>query len=696
MEGTTVSGMHQDTMSLSESNIFQPTTLEDSTTLDKESKSTIVYATVGRAQYAFDIYSKAMGAVPAPGLAEASETRLTDGASVNYNGAFAGDDKKLLFVSERDGNMELYKGHLKHAEGKQHSFKRLTYSPSLQDRPLYSPDGRILFVSTHQPSKTPRQGWTAIYTVSGERHTVRRLTPQSDTDYSPAISADGQWLAAATGSGKTGESDIVVMRAADGLQRRVVAKNGGWPAFSRDGRSIFFHRQTPEGWWSIFKVELESGEVTRVTPPGIDVFTPATSKERDWVAVATPDQDGYRQIGALHVDENGEWALSQLTNRTTHHYNPFLSTDGKRVGYHRCRCADSDAEERIPVLTHHSSPVPDVDLVRIDGQFPSFSDDDRYIVHNDGFTGVAVCERDGSNKKTIYKAPAFGTTASYHDGRQVLATAQGPTFATEEDIVDIVLLRDGQHGEWFNTEALTLTANGTGNNAFPSFSSDGSEIVFRSGRSGYKNLYIMPTEGEAKGLIRLTEGPWDDTMPGWTPDSGWIVFASSREYATPNRPAGAFDIFIIRTDGSGLHKVFDSHGGLANHPHFSPDREAIVFTSDFAGYSAEEISTPHQFQPYGDIFTINMDGTGLRRLTHDPYENGTPAWGSEGTPQDLSSEGHMLKCDFSDSVDWLRPRKLRNAIKQATPGATKQDGAGQKWCPFMPSASKGAEVSSSK
>ncbi len=71
------------------------------------------------------------------------------------------------------------------------------------------------------------------------------------------------------------------------------------------------------------------------------------------------------------------------------------------------------------------------------------------------------------------------------------------------------------------------------------------QIVFRSGRSGYKNLYIMPTEGEAKGLIRLTEGPWDDTMPGWTPDSGWIVFASSREYATANRPAGAFDIFIV-------------------------------------------------------------------------------------------------------------------------------------------------------
>ncbi len=72
------------------------------------------------------------------------------------------------------------------------------------------------------------------------------------------------------------------------------------------------------------------------------------------------------------------------------------------------------------------------------------------------------------------------------------------------------------------------------------------QVVFRSGRTGDKNLYIMPTEGEAKDLFRLTEGPWDDTMPGWTPASGWIVFASSRDYAESDRPAGAFDIFMVR------------------------------------------------------------------------------------------------------------------------------------------------------
>ena len=76
---------------------------------------------------------------------------------------------------------------------------------------------------------------------------ARRLTPDNCTDYSPALSPDGKLLAAATGSGKTGESDVVVMQATDGQNRRLVARNGGWPTFSADGRTLFFHRQDAAG-----------------------------------------------------------------------------------------------------------------------------------------------------------------------------------------------------------------------------------------------------------------------------------------------------------------------------------------------------------------------------------------------------------------------------------------------------------------
>ena len=56
-------------------------------TQDKQQKadSTIVYATVGRSQYAFDIYSLPAETDPVEANAE---VRLTDGQSVNFNGAF--------------------------------------------------------------------------------------------------------------------------------------------------------------------------------------------------------------------------------------------------------------------------------------------------------------------------------------------------------------------------------------------------------------------------------------------------------------------------------------------------------------------------------------------------------------------------------------------------------------------------------
>ena len=45
------------------------------------------------------------------------------------------------------------------------------------------------------------------------------------------------------------------------------------------------------------------------------------------------------------------------------------------------------------------------------------------------------------------------------------------------------------------------------------------QIMFRSARSGHKNLYLMDARGEEYGLTRLTEGPWTDTMPEARPCS---------------------------------------------------------------------------------------------------------------------------------------------------------------------------------
>ena len=55
---------------------------------DQKATSTIVYSTVGRAQYAFDIYSRDLDNMSITDFSGARETQMTDGVSINTNGAF--------------------------------------------------------------------------------------------------------------------------------------------------------------------------------------------------------------------------------------------------------------------------------------------------------------------------------------------------------------------------------------------------------------------------------------------------------------------------------------------------------------------------------------------------------------------------------------------------------------------------------
>ncbi|MBX6315958.1 MAG: PD40 domain-containing protein, partial [Isosphaeraceae bacterium] len=258
-------------------------------------------------------------------------------------------------------------------------------------------------------------------------------------------------------------------------------------------------------------------------------------------------------------------------------------------------------------------------LLRLDGAFPAFSPDGRRLALTGGdFGRLDVMGTDGSDRRTIYtgKRRALFSVSWAHQGDWI-AFSEGPVFQGPGGEVDLIAIRpDGSDAQPITTAP--------GNDGFPSFSPDGRQLVFRSGRDGAKNLYIMEADGSH--VRRLTEGRWTDTMCDWSPTGDWIVFASDRE--------GDFEIWLIHPDGSGLRKLIGG-GGRNNHPHFSPDGRWVVFTSRRAGFSAEEISLPRQPQPYGDLFAVRLDGTGLVRLTHNGFEEGTPAWGpasAEGEP----------------------------------------------------------------
>ncbi|KAL2503610.1 DPP6 N-terminal domain-like protein [Abeliophyllum distichum] len=642
--------------------------------------TSIVFATLGRSSYAFDIYSLSTSGQPI-------ELQLTDGKSVNFNGHFPSFSSisrinpllakhalpstepllHIIYVTERNGSSNIYLDTVFHSTGPRSILEIPTESNgndervdelkrvqtrlvgsnrgvSMKDRPSLVGES-LIYVSTHEDPGVPRASWAAVYSTDLVTGITRRLTPKRVADFSPAVSPSGVWTAVASygEKGWTGDvqelrTDIYVFLTRDGSNRVQVIEHGGWPSWGDDS-TLYFHRRCEDGWWSVFRaiIPITNGQlgvdpvtIQRVTPPGLHAFTPAASlANKSFIAVATRRSGSdYRHIELVDVVSNTFTELTRPVSPNAHHLNPFISPDATRVGYHKCRGASNDGESNNLLLENLKNPLPGISLFRIDGSFPSFSPDGERIAYVK-FPGVYIMNRDGES--------------------------------TEVDVISINVDDDVP-----SYKQLTL---GGENNAFPSASPDGKWVAFRSGRSGHKNLYIMDAlNGEVGGLYRLTEGPWSDTMCNWSPDGDWIAFASDRE----NPGSGSFELFKIHPNGTGLQKVIQSgSGGRTNHPWFSPDGKYIVITSDYAGVSAEPISNPHHYQPYGDIFVIKSDGSDIRRLTHNSYEDGTPAWSPKYMKTvDVEWSNGGSQCSFDD-CHWLNLSTSTPVVEDQYSGATK-------------------------
>lgn len=209
--------------------------------------------------------------------------RLTTHPAEDYDPTVAGG--RIVFVSERDGNPELYSRPLtggsetrltrtsaaeKHPvlspDGKRLAFVRgapLTrlfvadpdagnptrpdpthgHDGTLEVAPAWSPDGRTLaFVST-------AAGLPGIFTWSGDKATLLEFS--GDGDFEPAWSPDGRRIAFASNS--SGDVELYVLDLETREIRRLTEREGsdGYPTWLPDGRIVYvaFTETTPELRW---------------------------------------------------------------------------------------------------------------------------------------------------------------------------------------------------------------------------------------------------------------------------------------------------------------------------------------------------------------------------------------------------------------------------------------------------------------
>lgn len=152
---------------------------------------------------------------------------------------------------------------------------------------------------------------------------------------------------------------------------------------------------------------------------------------------------------------------------------------------------------------------------------------------------------------------------------------------------------------------------GSGSDAFPQFSPDGSLIVYDSDESGAFALYTVDLGTLV--VTKLTPDRLRAGDPDFSPDGTKLAFANNVCTSTKEKDCKS-DIFVMNIDGGSVHRLTRKFGNN-HHPTWSPGGDKIVFSHGSLG------GKPQQ------IYTMNTDGTGRTRLTQT-NDNFVPDWGS--------------------------------------------------------------------
>lgn len=166
-----------------------------------------------------------------------------------------------------------------------------------------------------------------------------------------------------------------------------------------------------------------------------------------------------------------------------------------------------------------------------------------------------------------------------------------------------------------------------GENAEAYFSADGKSLIFQSKRNGLEcdQIFIMDVATGAVHMVSTGEGK--TTCSYFFPDGRRILY-SSTHLSSPGCPPPPdyskgyvwilypqFEIFTAQLDGSDLRRLTDNPGYDAEAT-ISPDGGRIIFTSLRNGDL--------------DVYTMKPDGTDVRRITHDLGYDGGAFYSRDG------------------------------------------------------------------
>ena len=410
------------------------------------------------------------------------------------------------------------------------------------------------------------QTWTVRPSPLEVLHpTFTQITSQAGLEWFPSLSPDGKWVV--YGADTEGNRDIVLQSTTGQRPINLTADSAtddDQPAFSPDGERIAFRSSRDGG--GIFVMGRTGEAVRRLTRRG---FKPTWAPGGRELAFTTENADldpqntlGLSSLWAVDVASGEERQLGNVDAVL-----PSWSPHGHRIAYTtRGAIAGSTRLDVWTVDRFGANPV----AVTTDGSRnwnPVWAPDGRHLYFVSGRGGpinlwrVAIDETSGKTtglpEAVTTPAPFVAHIAISADGTRIAYSSILRSRNLQKLRIDPATGTPRGEATWITTGSR-LWAN-------PDPSPDGQWVVFYSSVQPEGDLYIARTDGT--GLRQLTSGAETiDRMPRWSPDSQWIAYHSIRgkdQY-----------LWKIRPDGSQFQQL--SPLADAIYPAWSPDGSRIA------------------------------------------------------------------------------------------------------------------------
>jgi Tol biopolymer transport system component len=526
-----------------------------------------------------------------------------DRDSMEDQAALSPNGKWIAFVSTASGNADIYLLPFRPDKTTPiKSAKNLTHHPAGDFRPSFSPDGRKLAFSSDRDlavnalNPITRLRSSDIYVLDLANEHLERLTDAPGWDGSPAWSDDGMSIAFYSQRGlnptfRDPQARIWIMNA-DGSNQRVLTPNESLaisPEWLPNGR-VLYSRKAKEGLWQIVSVD-RNGANERIES---DVST-----NRYWKPARGATTGEFVAHGDGPVDPGiprGQTGITAQTGSLLVEGAPF-----------RKRLPDREIDlYPLRLFTALLNPTRDMLL----------------LTNPPGGTNFLVSTIDGRNQQKLFQYEstqnAFAGLSWSKDGEWIAFTRGG--WRNPDSQGSIWKMRsDG-------SELQNLSRESPSHDSYPSFSGDGRLIVFRSGRSGHFDLYVMNANGT--NIRQVTADPANKVFPVFSPNNRQIAFVSDRG----QEDAGLFNVYLMDlnedTTPAKIRQVTDNHvqnGHLA----YSYDGKWLLFSSEQGGINDEEPlveAVVFSAQSYGEIYAYRIADGMLIRLTHNKWEEGVSSW----------------------------------------------------------------------